>query len=83
MRQTAVTRSALLSAGRSVFAREGYHRASLDRIAAQAGYTKGAVYASFATKADLLLAVYEERVAHRVHDRPRLGTRRPGPRCGR
>ena len=62
----AATRSALLEAGRAVFSREGYHRASLDRVAAEAGFTKGAVYASFKTKADLLLAIYEERVAQRT-----------------
>lgn len=62
----AATRSALLAAGRAVFAREGFHRASLDRVAAEAGFTKGAVYASFDSKADLLLAIYAERVAQRA-----------------
>src|SRR3954468_1511316 len=60
-RQKAATREALLAAGRTVFVRDGYHRASLDRVAAEAGFTKGAVYGNFATKADLLLAIYEER----------------------
>src|SRR3954466_1532779 len=65
-RQKAATREALLAAGRTVFVRDGYQRASLDRVAAEAGFTKGAVYANFATKADLLLAIYEERSAARV-----------------
>src|SRR3954465_7610484 len=60
-RRKAATREALLDAGRTVFVRDGYHRASLDRVAAEAGFTKGAVYGNFATKADLLLAIYEER----------------------
>ena len=60
-RQKAATRAKLLKAGRTVFVRDGYQRASLDRVAAEAGFTKGAVYASFSTKADLLLAIYEER----------------------
>ncbi|MBI5105301.1 MAG: TetR/AcrR family transcriptional regulator [Solirubrobacterales bacterium] len=62
----AETREALLAAGRAVFVREGYHRASLDRVAKEAGFTKGAVYAHFPTKADLLLAIYEERSAVRA-----------------
>src|SRR3954468_8790028 len=65
-RQKAATREALLAAGRTVFVRDGYQRASLDRVAAVAGFTKGAVYGNFATKADLLLAIYEERSAARA-----------------
>lgn len=60
------TREALLRAGRMVFARDGYHGASLDRIATEAGFTKGAVYANFPTKADLLLEIYERRADERV-----------------
>src|SRR3954462_14426309 len=60
-RQKAATREALLAGGRTVFVRDGYHRASLDRVAAEAGFTKGAVYGHFAPKADLLLAIYQER----------------------
>jgi AcrR family transcriptional regulator len=65
-RQKAATRAALMEAGRKVFVRDGYQRASLDRVAAEAGFTKGAVYGNFATKADLLLAIYEERSAARA-----------------
>jgi AcrR family transcriptional regulator len=59
------TRRALLEAGREVFVRDGFHRATLDRVAAEAGFTKGAVYANFPTKADLFLAVFEQRVETR------------------
>jgi AcrR family transcriptional regulator len=62
----AQTRRALLDAGRELFVREGFHAATLDRVAAEAGFTKGAVYASFPTKADLFLAIFEERVEARV-----------------
>src|SRR3954452_17211846 len=65
-RQKAATREALLAAGRTVFVRDGYLRASLDRVAAEAGVTKGAVYGNFATKADLFLAIYETRSAARA-----------------
>jgi AcrR family transcriptional regulator len=53
------TRAALIEAGREVFADLGYHAANLDRIAAQAGFSKGAVYSNFAGKAGLFLAVMD------------------------
>ena len=62
----AATREALLDAGHTVFVRDGFHGASLDRVAAEAGFTKGAVYAHFATKAELFLAILERRVDRRV-----------------
>ncbi len=60
------TREALLDAGHEVFLRDGFHGASLDRVAAEAGFTKGAVYAHFSAKADLFLAILERRVDRRV-----------------
>jgi len=49
------TRERLLHAARLVFARRGYQGASVDEIAAEAGYSKGAVYSNFESKEDLLL----------------------------
>ena len=60
------TRAAILAAAREVFARDGFHGATLERVADQAGFTKGAVYSAFDSKADLFLAVYEARVAERA-----------------
>src|SRR4051794_16274585 len=60
------TREALLAAAREVFARDGFHGATLERVAQEAGFTKGAVYSAFDSKADLFLAVYEARVAERA-----------------
>ena len=60
------TRAAILAAAREVFARDGFHGATLDRVAEAAGFTKGAVYSAFDSKADLFLAVYEARVAERT-----------------
>jgi AcrR family transcriptional regulator len=51
------TRSLLLDAAEEVFAEKGFAPATLDDIAATAGYTKGAIYKHFATKEDLFLAV--------------------------
>jgi AcrR family transcriptional regulator len=52
----------LLAAADDVFRERGFHGASLDQVAAAAGYTKGAVYSNFASKEDLFLAIYERRV---------------------
>jgi len=57
----AKTRAKILEAAKAVFEREGYHGASLERIAATAGFTKGAVYSTFESKADVMLALLEER----------------------
>ncbi len=48
------TRDALLDAASKVFAERGFQGASLDEIAAAAGYTRGAIYKHFADKEDLL-----------------------------
>jgi AcrR family transcriptional regulator len=59
------TREGILEAAETVFRREGYHGASLARIAAQAGFTTGAVYSTFASKADVMLALIERRSERR------------------
>jgi AcrR family transcriptional regulator len=56
------SRSELLAAALRVFARRGYREAGVDEIAAEAGYSKGALYWHFSGKADLLAALLEERV---------------------
>jgi AcrR family transcriptional regulator len=55
-------RDELLTAALRVFARRGYGRAGVDEIAAEAGYSKGALYWHFAGKQELLLALVDERV---------------------
>ena len=55
------TRAALLAAGEQVFATVGFHTATVEGIAATAGFTRGAFYANFRDKADLLLTLVEER----------------------
>lgn len=64
--QQQLTREALIRAGRVVFARDGYHQANLTLIAAEAGYSKGAVYSNFDSKADLFLAMLEENIESSV-----------------
>ena len=60
------TRELLLTAASVVFARRGYHEASLEEIAAEAGFSTGAVYSNFAGKQELFLALADREVAERV-----------------
>jgi AcrR family transcriptional regulator len=62
------TRAELIAAAATVFARRGFHGASLEQIAQEAGYSTGAVYWHFKGKDDLFLAVYETQAAARVRD---------------
>jgi len=60
------TREHLLAAAAEVFAREGFYGASLDEVAAAAGFTKGAVYSNFKNKEDLFVAVLEARATSQI-----------------
>jgi AcrR family transcriptional regulator len=62
----AATRSELLRTAADVFARRGYHRASVEEVAEQAGFSHGAVYSNFSGKEDLFLAVFEDYMATRA-----------------
>lgn len=55
----AQTRKRLLDAARTVFARRGYHGASVEEIAAEAGFSTGALYSNFGGKEDLFLALMD------------------------
>ena len=57
------TRAALLRAASRSICALGMVGASIDRIAADAGYTKGAFYAHFASKEDLFLTMLDEHFA--------------------
>lgn len=69
----ALTRERVLEAARVVFLQRGFHATTVDQIAEEAGFTKGAVYSAFDSKAELFLALYEERVARRAGDYLRSG----------
>jgi AcrR family transcriptional regulator len=58
-RRRELTRSALVEAAAELFARRGFHAASLDEIAEAAGFTRGAIYSNFGGKEDLLIAVLD------------------------
>jgi AcrR family transcriptional regulator len=65
-------RALLLDAARRVFLERGYYAATLDLIADEAGFSKGAVYSRFASKADMFLALLEDRIAERAAQNARL-----------
>lgn len=59
----AETRKRLLDAARAVFMKVGYQGATLDVIAAEAGFTKGALYWHFSNKQAIFLTLIEEAIA--------------------
>jgi AcrR family transcriptional regulator len=60
------TRARLLDAAGQVFARRGFHAATVDEVADAAGYTKGAVYSNFASKDELFLALLDQHLADQL-----------------
>jgi AcrR family transcriptional regulator len=56
------TRERLLAAARSVFARSGFHGASVEEIASEAGFSTGALYSNFEGKEDLFLVLMEREI---------------------
>jgi AcrR family transcriptional regulator len=66
--RSAQTRRELLEAAERRFFERGYHGTTLDDIADDAGYTKGAVYSTFKSKAGLFLALFDEVVDRRMRE---------------
>jgi AcrR family transcriptional regulator len=65
-------RELLLAAARRVFLARGYHGSTLEAIAAEAGFSKGVVYSQFESKADLFLALLDERIEERAAENQRV-----------
>jgi AcrR family transcriptional regulator len=57
-----------MDAALSTFLERGYHASTLEAVAEEAGYTRGAVYASFPSKADLLIALLDRYVGQRTEE---------------
>jgi AcrR family transcriptional regulator len=62
------TREEVLAAAARVFAKRGFHATSLDAIAEEAGFSRGAVYYNFADKEELFLELLDRRCAERAQD---------------
>jgi AcrR family transcriptional regulator len=59
-------RALVLEAARRVFLSRGYHAATVEEIADEAGFSRGVVYSRFGTKADMFLALLRDRIAERA-----------------
>jgi AcrR family transcriptional regulator len=59
-------RRRILAAATDVFLERGFTRATVDEIAASAGFSKGAVYSNFEDKDALFLALLDEEFAWRL-----------------
>ena len=71
-RQADLRRTSLLESAEKLFIKKGYEAATMNEIAASAGFAKGTLYHYFTNKADLLLAlrdVFEDKVLSRVQAR--------------
>ena len=55
-----------------MYARSGFNGATLDQVAAEAGFTKGAVYAHFGSKENLLFALLEEHMRSQLEEQVEL-----------
>jgi AcrR family transcriptional regulator len=78
--RTALTRTELLEAAERLFYRDGYHGTTLEAIAEEAGYTKGAVYSAFESKAGLFLTLVDAVIDERLEDIAALFAEHPlGP----
>src|SRR5579863_1002434 len=60
------TRTNLLDAAEEIFVRRGVAGASMEEIAAEAGFSRGAVYAHFGSREELLLAVMDRFIARQL-----------------
>ena len=60
-----------------MFARKGYHEASMDEIVAESSSSKGSLYSHFPGKQQMFLAIVEEFVAG-LQERLDAGISPPG-----
>ena len=77
------TRERIVEAAAKVFARRGYHRATVEEIASEAGFTIGALYSNFAGKEALFLAIADRQVEERVAEVEAIAEAAEGTEPGR
>jgi AcrR family transcriptional regulator len=76
--QTEQNRERVLEAARRVFLARGFHTATLDQIAEEAGFSKGAIYSQFESKAEMFLTLLERRIEERAAHQARFAARLHG-----
>ena len=57
------TQERLLMAAAIVFSRSGFYEASVEEIAEEAGFSKGAVYSNFTSKEELFIVLLDRHLA--------------------
>ena len=60
------TRDSLMRSASKLFCRRGLEQASVDEIAQDAGYTKGAFYSNFKSKEELFLAMLDQKFGEEI-----------------
>ena len=66
------TRECLMQSAARVFTRRGLQQASIDEVAEDAGFTKGAFYANFKSKEELFLVMLDDRFAEALERLERM-----------
>lgn len=61
-------RKAILQAAIEVFAQKGFHRSRVADIARRAGVADGTIYLYFASKDDILITIFEEKMAELLRE---------------
>jgi AcrR family transcriptional regulator len=62
------TRDDLIAASARVFSKRGFHATSLEAVAEEAGYSRGAVYYNFSDKEELFLELLDRRCAEHAQN---------------
>src|SRR5947207_3746095 len=75
------TRAALLDAAARVFVRDGFQGSSVEAIAAEAGYTRGAFYSNFDSKEQVFAELLQDR-AFSIYRRIAADSADPAKRPG-
>jgi AcrR family transcriptional regulator len=74
----AQTRRLLLDAAERVFLRRGLQGSSVEEIAAEAGFTRGAFYSNFASKDELFVELLNTRIYDRYAEMVEQAQEQPG-----
>jgi AcrR family transcriptional regulator len=74
----AQTRRLLLDAAERVFLRRGLQGSSVEEIAAEAGFTRGAFYSNFKSKDELFVELLQDRVYRQYAEMAKQAQEQPG-----
>jgi AcrR family transcriptional regulator len=74
----AETRTRLMDAAEHVFLRRGLQGSSVEEIAAEAGFTRGAFYSNFKSKDELFVELLQDRVYRRYAEMADEAQEQPG-----